>query len=82
MKKSKSEDNLLWMSQERDAAIKKPVGFWELLYPEHPMIRLSPIIEASPEDQVLCIGCGKVHNSYASNAECTTDAGSSQTPSN
>ena len=72
MKKAKSEDNLLWKSQvNRDAGNDESVEFWDLLYPEHPMIKLFPILEASPEDEVLCLGCGKVHNSHGTNTDCS-----------
>ena len=56
MKHWVSEDNLICQTQTRE---ERPVtGFWELLYPRHPHVRLRLIIDAHEEDQVFCLECG------------------------
>ena len=44
MKRWVSEDNILYQTQPRGA--EAGIGFWALLYPQHPIVRLRPIIES------------------------------------
>ena len=70
MKRWLSEDNLWWKSQSTRDADEEKIDFWTLLYPEHPMIKLRPIVDSSPEDNVYCVGCGCTHNSYNITEAC------------
>ena len=59
MRRWVSEDNLICQTQMLE---ERPViGFWELLYPQHPFVRLRPIIDVHKEDQVFCLECGRPH---------------------
>ena len=75
MKKWASEDDLLFRTQ-RSKDVREYVDFWDLLYPQHPIIRLRPIA-GSPSDEVLCLGCGRVHNHHV----ICTDQGPSENES-
>ena len=59
MRRWVSEDNLICQTQTLE---EKPViGFWDLLYPQHPFVRLRPLIEVHEEDRVFCLECGRSH---------------------
>ena len=59
MKRWVSEDNLICQTQRREEV--PIIGFWELLYPQHPFMRLRPITDAHEDDQVFCLECGRPH---------------------
>ena len=55
-----SEDDILY--KVRVSGIKQePVDFWKLLYPQHPIIRLKPVVRVSENDLVFCLGCETTH---------------------
>ena len=56
MKRWVSEDNLICQTQTQEERLV--IGFRELLYHQHPLVRLRPIIDAHEEDQVFCLECG------------------------
>ena len=59
MRRWVSGDNLICQTQTLE---EKPiVGFFELLYPQNPFVRLRPITDAHEEDQVFCLECGRPH---------------------
>ena len=71
MKRWASEDNAIHKLKGRDKDNIPLVSFRELLYPQHPIIRLMPIVGGGPQDDVFCLGCETVHNHYAG---CTANA--------
>ena len=48
MKRLVAEDNIICQTQTRGE--KAVIRFWELLYPQHPIVRLRTIIDSHEDD--------------------------------
>ena len=60
LKRWASEDNLLH-KVHNEVADREVCDFWQLLYPEHPMIKLKPIWDCNSSEKIFCIHCEDAH---------------------